>query len=74
MLTWVPIIIVAFGSLVFASCSLYYLPMGIPQFSMVCCGWFLSVLLADLAVLIKKLVQVEREIHNEHRVLSRSRC
>lgn len=74
MFTWVPVITVAFGSLVLASCSLYYLPIGIPQFLIVCCGWFLSVLLADMAVLRKRLLRVEREIHQESRILSRSRC
>jgi hypothetical protein len=74
MFTWVPVISVAFGCLVFASCSLYYIPIGIPQLCMVCCGWFLSVILADMAFLRKKLVQVERELYQENRVLSRSRC
>jgi len=73
MLTWFPVIIVAFGSLSFAACNLFYFPMSLPQFLMICASLYISLLLADIAVLSKKLKQVERELDREHTILAASR-
>ena len=69
---WLPVLAAAFVFVVLSAGYLVLMPMSGAQFVMVFCCLFLSVVLADVAVLRRQLVRLMGRLRREEAVLGRA--
>ena len=69
MFEWLPIMLSAYLFVGFSACYLYLLPIGFAQFAMVFACLFFSIILADVALLRRRLSRIRRELAREEAIL-----